>query len=315
MKKKLSREFKIGFFGIAMAALLFWGINFIKGKDIFSSTNKYYAVYDQVNGLQASSPISIKGYKVGTISDISYNPRSSDNVIVEFSIKHKYKIPVNSKARIYSDGLLGGKAVEVQLGDSHEFLQKGDTLFSVTDKDFLEVAGSEFEFLKQKVNTVAVDVSNTLSTINSLLAENRGSIQTTLANTAMMSESLNDIISSEKGSLKQMVANMNALSSKLREKTGQIDNIINNVENFSDSLSQSQIPTTIAELSTTLRLLNQTIETINKGEGTVGKFINDKALYDELLSSSTNLSMLLEDLRTHPGRYLNISVFGRKNKD
>ena len=148
MKLKLSREFKIGFFGILMIAALYWGINFLKGRDLFTSSVHYYAVYDQVNGLQSSAAVLIKGYKVGSISDISFDPERSDKVVVEFSIKSKFKIPDDTKARIFSDGLMGGKAVELELGKSAKYLQQGDTLFSEINKDFLEVAGSEFEFLK-----------------------------------------------------------------------------------------------------------------------------------------------------------------------
>ena len=125
---KLSREVKIGLYAIITLAALYWGINFLKGQDIFSSSHKYYATYDQVNGVQKSAGIVIKGFKVGVVSDISYDPQKSDRIIVEFSIKRKFQIPENSKARIYSDGLLGGKAIEIELGDSHIYLHDGDTL-------------------------------------------------------------------------------------------------------------------------------------------------------------------------------------------
>lgn len=133
---KLNKEFKIGFFGILMIALLYWGINFLKGTDLFSSDVKYYAVYDQVNGLESSASILIKGFKVGSISDISYDPARSQNVVVEFSISSKYPIPDDSKARIFSDGIMGGKAVELVLGKSANYLQEGDTLFRRSTKTF-----------------------------------------------------------------------------------------------------------------------------------------------------------------------------------
>ena len=115
MKLKLSREFKIGFFGILMIAALYWGVNFLKGTDLFTSSVHYYAAYDQVNGLQPSAAVVIKGYKVGTISDISYDPQRSNNVVVEFAIKSKFKIPKDTKARIFSDGIMGGKSIELEL--------------------------------------------------------------------------------------------------------------------------------------------------------------------------------------------------------
>ena len=130
MKLKLSREFKIGFFGILMIAALYWGVNFLKGTDLFTSSVHYYAAYDQVNGLQPSAAVVIKGYKGGTISDISYDPQRANNVVVEFAIKSKFKIPKDTKARIFSDGIMGGKSIELELGRSDAYLHEGDTLFS-----------------------------------------------------------------------------------------------------------------------------------------------------------------------------------------
>ena len=275
----------------------------------------YYAVYDQVNGLQSSAAVLIKGYKVGSISDISFDPERSDKVVVEFSIKSKFKIPDDTKARIFSDGLMGGKAVELELGKSAKYLQQGDTLFSEINKDFLEVAGSEFEFLKQRANDVINQLMITLGHINTLMADNKDNLNATFTNIASISGNLNEVIAGEKNNVREIVQNLNELSKTLNGKSGQIDRIVTNVENFSDSLSKSKIPTMIAQVTTTLESLNTTLEKVNHGDGTVGRFLNDQALYDELVDATANLSALLEDLKAHPSRYINVSVFGRRNRD
>ncbi len=315
MKLKMSREFKIGFFGVLMIACLYGGINFLKGTDIFSSSKKYYAVYDQVNGLQASANVVIKGYKVGTITDMIYDPRISQKVIIELSVKSKYRIPVNSQARIFSDGIMSGKSVEIVLGNSSEYLHEKDTLFSSADKDFLELAGSEFEFIKQRANDLITDLSAVLTNLNKIIEQNTGNVNTTMTNLAAISGNVNKLIAEERGSIHSILSNFNTLSQSLTAKTDDIDRIITNVESFSDSLAQSQIPTMIAEMSATLGQLNTTIEKINKGEGTVGKFLTDQQLYDELVATSGNLAALIADIKQHPGRYINISVFGRRNRD
>ena len=308
MKLKLSREFKIGFFGILMIAALYWGVNFLKGTDLFTSSVHYYAAYDQVNGLQPSAAVVIKGYKVGTISDISYDPQRSNNVVVEFAIKSKFKIPKDTKARIFSDGIMGGKSIELELGRSDAYLHEGDTLFSEINKDFLEVAGSEFEFLKQRANDVISEMIVTLRGINKLLSDNS-------ANVAAITGDLRSVVADEKGSLRETISNVNDLSRTLRDKTGQIDRIFTNVERFSDSLSQSRIPTLVAQMNGTLAELNRTLAKVNDGDGTVGKFVNDQALYDSLVQASSNLSALLLDLKQHPGRYVHFSVFGRRDRN
>lgn len=315
MKLKLSREFKIGFFGILMLGGLYWGVNFLKGTDLLTSTVRYYAVYDQVNGLQPSASILIKGFKVGSISQISYDPQRSKNVVVEFAVKSRYKIPDDSKARIFSDGILSGKSVELELGQSDKFLREGDTLFSEINKDFLEVAGSEFEFLKQRANDVITALIATLNNVNKLITDNSANMNATISNLASVSGHVDQLIANEQGQIREIVHNLNALSRTLNEKTGQIDHIIGNVDRFSDSLASSPIPTVIARMSTTLGELTATLEKINSGQGTVGKFINDQALYDSLVVTTSDLSALLRDLKAHPSRYINVSVFGRRNRD
>ena len=315
MKLKLSREFKIGFFGRLMIAALYWGVNFLKGTDLFTSSVHYYAAYDQVNGLQPSAAVVIKGYKVGTISDISYDPQRSNNVVVEFAIKSKFKIPKDTKARIFSDGIMGGKSIELELGRSDAYLHEGDTLFSEINKDFLEVAGSEFEFLKQRANDVISEMIVTLRGINKLLSDNSANLNATIGNVAAITGDLRSVVADEKGSLRETISNVNDLSRTLRDKTGQIDRIFTNVERFSDSLSQSRIPTLVAQMNGTLAELNRTLAKVNDGDGTVGKFVNDQALYDSLVQASSNLSALLLDLKQHPGRYVHFSVFGRRDRN
>ncbi len=317
MKKlKVSREFKIGFFGIAMIALLYWGVNFLKGSDIFSSSTKYYAVYDQVNGLQPSSSIVIKGFKVGNISGMSYDPSVSKNVIVEFSIKSQYRIPSNSKARIFSDGFMGGKAVEIELGDSKEFLQAGDTLHSEINQDFLEVAGNEFEFLKQRANDLINEMMTTLQGLNAILVDNKGHLDATFSHIASITGNLDDVVASEKESMRQMLSNLNELTAALNAQSGRVDTLMGNMAQFSDSLRQTHLPTLVNQMTLTVNTLNATLEKINNGDGSAAMLLNDRQLYESLAASSANLSALLEDIRLHPKRYINISVFGGgRNRD
>ncbi len=312
---KLRKEAKVGIFGVLMVLVLYWGINFLKGQDLFSRNNTYYAALDQVNGIQTSSAIVVKGYKVGVISGMNYTQGADGKIILELSVKSKYKIPTNSKALIFSEGIMGGKSVEIKLGDSPEYLQSGDTLYTEMDKGFLEVAGSEFEFIKQRFNQLVTEISTTLENVNKILVDNTSNIHTTMTNLASISGNLDEVISSESGSLKGMVANLSEMSRNLKNNSERIDHIIANVEHFTDSLSSSHIPTMISEFTTTLDELNTTIARINAGDGSLGQFVNDKALYDSLTVASGNLAALLADLKANPKRYVHFSVFGGGNKD
>ncbi len=310
----MKREVKIGIFAVGTLLLLYWGINFLRGRDLFNRSSTYYATYDQVNGLQPSSPIFIKGFKVGVIRNMSYNPGRSSKIVLELEVKNKFKIPDNSNARIFSDGLMGGKAVEIELGNSPTYLRSGDTLRSVWDKDFLEVAGSEFEFVKVKANQLVNSIMKTLEDMDTILVENKGYLRTTMSNLAQMSGSLNEVVTSEADHLRGIIANLNALTVTLRKNTSRIDNVMGNLETFSGSLAEADIKAVAAEATASLDDLGQILAKIKAGEGTVGKFINDDRLYDSLAAASSNLSRVLEDLQEHPGRYVRFSVFGGRNK-
>lgn len=311
---KIKREVKIGFFAVLMLGALYWGINFLRGQDLFNLSNTYYAAYDQVSGVQKSSAIMVKGFKVGVISDIMYDPAKSDKIILELNIQSKYKIPENSQARIYSDGLLGGKAMEIVLGNSEKCLVSGDTLHSYSDKGFLEMAGSELEYFKQKASSLVDNMNKTLVTVNSMLENNAEGLSRTIDNIAQMSGALNHLIDSEKGHLRSIIEDVNALSGVLKDNAGRIDGIISNVEAFTDSLAVTDIKSVADNINTLLGELHGTLDKLNNGEGSLGKLLTDDGLYDSLTEASNNLALLLEDLKANPKRYVNFSVFGRKDK-
>lgn len=308
MKKiKLSREFKIGFFGILMLALLYWGINFIKGTDLFSGSRSYYAVYDNVSGLQKAGSVVVQGYKIGTVADMTLDPRRSDKVLIELLIKSKYRIPVDSEARIFSDGLMGGKAIEIRFGKEGTFLSPGDTIISTADKDLLEMAGSELEFFKQRISSVTGSLTSTLDMVTTILADNQRSISAMLANTAAATESLNGMIISNQGELQKTITNLSEFSATLNDRSAQLENILTDVEGLTSSLDSADVAGILADLSVTIGNLNTAISSINEGDGTLGLLLNDDRLYNELLRSSHDLSALLEDIKQNPRKYINLS--------
>ena len=134
----MKREVKIGIFAVAMIGVAWAGIRFLKGFDIFSRNVEYYAAYDQINGVQNASPIMMKGVKIGSVTRLSFDPARSDKVVLQFTIKRQYRIPTDSEAKIFSNGLMGAKAIEITYGTADTYHQKGDTLRSSRDRDLLE---------------------------------------------------------------------------------------------------------------------------------------------------------------------------------
>ena len=304
----MKREVKIGIFAVTMIVAAWAGIRFLQGLDILSRNAVYYASYDQVSGIQAASPIMLKGVKVGTVTGISLDPQHSDNVVLQFTINRQFRIPKDSEARIFSDGFMGGKAIEIVYGKSSEYLEKGDTLRSVRDRDLMDMAGSELEFFKQKISQVTADLSRTLDNLNLLMEDNAQSINGTLRHLDAMSGDLADLLDTEKQNLASAVENLTAFSEMLGENAPRVDSMMGNLNRITTELADAGFA---RELSETVGEMNLLLERIQEGDGTVGRLLNDPSLYESLNEASDNLASLLANLEQYPGRYVHFSLFGR----
>ena len=304
----MKREVKIGIFAVAMIGVAWAGIRFLKGFDIFSRNVEYYAAYDQINGVQNASPIMMKGVKIGSVTRLSFDPARSDKVVLQFTIKRQYRIPTDSEAKIFSNGLMGAKAIEITYGTADTYLQKGDTLRSSRDRDLMDVAGSELEFFKQKISQVTGDLSRTLTTLNNLMESNTQSITGTLGHLNTITGDMAGIIDAEKHNLKAAVENLTAFSAMLGENAPRVDSIVGSMNRITADLADSGFA---QQLSDAVGEVNDLLARIGSGEGTVGKLLNDAALYDSLTEASDNLASLLANLEKYPGRYVHFSLFGR----
>lgn len=304
----MKREVKIGIFAVAMIGVAWGGIRFLKGFDIFSRNVEYYAAYDQINGVQNASPIMMKGVKIGSVTGLSFDPARSDKVVLRFTIKRQFRIPSDSEAKIFSNGLMGAKAIEINYGSAHTYLEKGDTLRSSRDRDLMDMAGSELDFFKQKVSQLTSDLSRTLENLNALMESNSDNIAGTLGNLNSLTGDMAQILSAEKNNLKNAVQNLTEFSDMLGDNAGRVDSIIGSVNDFASQLRDEEFA---RKLSQSAEGLNDLIARIAQGEGTLGKFIDDPELYDALDRASDNLAALLADIKQYPGRYVHLSVFGR----
>ncbi len=274
----MRREVKIGIFAVLMIGALWAGIRFLKGFDIFSRNAVYYAAYDQVDGVQNASPILIRGVKVGAVTDISFDPSIGNEVVLQLTIQRKYRIPSNSEARIYSNSIMGAKAIEIALGDAGTYLQSGDTLCSSRSKGLMDMAGSELEFFKQKMSQVVGDLSRTMDNLNLIMEQNAANIEGTMSHLNSITGSVNGMLLSQRANLESAVANLTR---------------------FSEALDS------------TLMNLNAILARVNAGEGTVGQLVSDPRLYESLNEATANLASLLANLQAHPARYVHFSLFGR----
>lgn len=307
----MKREVKIGIFAVLMIGALWAGVRFLKGFDLFSRNMVYYAVYDQVDGVQNASSVLIQGVKVGSVTDILFDPSRDHRVVLQLTVKRQYRIPSDSEARIFSNSLMGSKAIGIELGSSTQYLEKGDTLRSTREKDLMDMAGSELDFFKQKISQVTSDLNRTMNNLNMIMEQNAESIRGTMEHLNSISGHVDGLLAAERESLESAIANLSRFSEMLGENSPRIDSIVRNLNNLSGQMASADL---IRNLDSALTELDAILTRVNSGEGTVGKLFNDPALYESLNRSAENLASLLADLEAYPKRYVHFSLFGGGQK-
>ena len=308
----MKKEIKVGLFALAVL-LVGWGVaRMLKGAEIFSNSYTYYAYYTQVGGIQPASHVMISGVKVGSVLDVKLNEDPSKGVELTLSVDKQYRIPTDSKAEIFSDGLMGGKAVKIIYGSSSEFTPNKGTIQSRESVDLMDMASTELTSLLEKVKGIMDNLAVTLDGINGLMAQNTETITHIMTNVDGVTGNVNSMLAKEKQHLEQAFASLSEFSKALGENSDEVDAIIDNMSAFSGKLAESNL---VTEIEGVVNNLNGVLTAVKDENGSVGKLLNDAQLYDNLASASNNLSVLLEDLKANPSRYVQVSVFGGKNPE
>lgn len=317
---KLNNETKIGLMAIIGIAILIIGFNFLKGKGLFKKENYIYAVYQDVQGLVKSNPVLINGVQVGRIADID-GGRNMRKIVVTVSLNKEINIPDNSLA-VINPNLLGSPSLEIQLGTSSNYLKKGDTLLTT-------LSGGAFDEAMKLINPVLYEVRNAVKSLDSVLttitgvfdARAKSNIQNMLQNLnvatasfVVTSVSLKKLMDTQNGALAQSLDNVNKFTANLNSNNGKLDSIIGNTQKFSENLSKMDLKKTLDTLNIAINNFKMGAEKINSKDGSIGLLLNDKTLYNNLEATTKKINILLDDIRVHPKRYVNFSVFGKKDK-
>ena len=314
---KIRKEIKVGITFVIATAILIWGLMYLKGLELLKTSRTFYAVYDQVNGLVAANPISIKGMKVGQVKNLYFDPTNPKNIIVELYVLGDYPIPKNSYARIFSSSLLGAPEVEIIPGDSTVMAENGDTLKSLIEATLGQEVNRQLLPLKTKaenlissIDSIAVIVQQVLNkNTRENLVEAIENVKQTLQNIAHTTQNLDTLMGTQRNNLSRIISNVESISSNLKQNNDEISNILTNFSNISDSLAKARIPYTIAQVNKAVGDLDLVLQKINKGEGTVGQLLSNEQLYKEVEKAARDLNLLLEDIKKNPSKYVKVSVF------
>lgn len=317
---KISNETKVGSLTAISIVLLILGFNFLKGKNLTTKTMRFYAVFGNIQGLATSNAVMINGKQVGTIYSTD-GGKDMRRIVVSLSMNQSINIPDNSVA-VISPSLLGTTTVEIKLGTSNVYKTNGDTLNTIA-------SGGMFDEALQKVDPVLAQVKNAVRSLDSVLLTVNSvfdpttknniravmdNLNKTTATLAISSASLQTLLNTQTGALAKSLDNVSSFTGGLKNNNAKIDQTLTNLEATTAKFARLDIEKTLTSLDVTVTELKNTIGKVNSDKGTLGLLINDTRLYNNLNATSNKLNLLLDDVRVHPKRYVNISVFGKKDK-
>ncbi|MFM6975959.1 MAG: MlaD family protein [Sphingobacteriaceae bacterium] len=299
---KISNETKVGILATVAIAILIMGYSFLKGIDVFSRDQNYYAVYDDISGLTVSKPVLVNGFQIGRVAKLTLAPNGK--IIAQFQVNPDYKIPKNTIAHLESTDLLGGKAIVFKLGNDQHLASDGDTLTGVIAVGIMD----QLKPVQEKATLIASRMDSVLSSINQTLNpefqrnfnQSFSSIAKTLKTLEGTSQKVDGLVGSQSRRIADILVNLESMSANLKK--------------ISAETAGANLGQTLSNANKAVADLQKVVAKINAGEGSLGLLINDKQLYSNLANATENLNLLMVDLKANPKRYVHFSVFGGGSK-
>jgi phospholipid/cholesterol/gamma-HCH transport system substrate-binding protein len=311
---KISNETKVGLLTIVALTLLILGFNFLKGKNPFNKSKKVYAVFSEIGTLEKSNDVKIKGNSIGKVYDKSFTDQNATGILITINLTSTINIPNNSIAYIASP-IAGTPYINIQMGDSRVYLKNGDTLETKLNSGLLGDLTSQVTPTLDKARTAIDSLTTVLGSVNKLFdPSTKNNIHGIINNLLVSSASLERLLNAETGLLARTIGNLTEVTGNLKTNNDTINSILHNVNATTQQLASLNLQRTMDSVQATVNQLNEVVYKINHNNGTLGLLMNDRKLYDHLRNTALGLEILIDDIKVHPKRYVNISVFGKKDK-
>lgn len=318
---KIANETKIGALTIVAVALLILGFNFLKGKSLFKNGTYLYARYGDVKGLAVSNAVFINGFQIGSVSDVASGNTTVTDLIVSIKLKEEYNIPNNSVALINTNPL-GSPSIEIDLGNSTQYYKNGDTLKTSTNAGMLGAITTKLAPVADQLTVTMHSLDSLLKNFNTVLnPATKGNLQSVIGNLSSATASLvttaasiDRMLNSETGSLAATFDNLKSFTGNLSGNNATLTSTLNHIDSLTNHLSQIKIDSVLQQVRSATAKLDSAMSALNSTNGSVGALLYDREIYNNLNKTIVSLHTLTDDLRVHPKRYVNISVFGKKDK-
>ncbi len=313
--KILSKEVKIGAVALVTIAAFVLLFNFLKGTDLLSSTNTYHIIYDQISGLEESSPVEINGYRAGVVQNIKFINDGTGRLSVAITVNKNFSLPYGTTAEITTATLIAGMKIKLNMGESKEIYHNQDTITGIIATSIIDKLSGAITPLEGNISNIIVKLDSVVSSLNSLVTPQfTADIQSSVANVNGITANFREISDKEKDKLMSSIDDLNKFTAMLSANSSSFDSTIKNLGAISDTLASADLGTSLASLKNSLASMDSVLKNINKGEGTAGKLVTDDSLYTNLSNSLNSLDLLLQDLKDNPKKYVHFSLFGKKDK-
>ena len=306
---EVKKEFKVGLLVIAAIVVLYFGIDFLKGSDVFNPAKKYYVFYPDIDGLTASNPVMINGFQIGLVKKIKIFQGAAKPILIELEINKKIVLGDSATVILSNNGLLGGKMIVLDPGNV-SIPSKSDTLIGITALGFTTM-------LEDKAKPMVNQVTHLVATMDKLVNSFQptvGKLNETLESVSKLSNTSETLIGSSGHDIQKITTNIAKLTESLLKTEKQLAVLMTKMNILGDTLNKADLAGTVNSLHQSTEQLTKTMLAINEGKGTMGKLMKNDSLYKNLNASSASLNALLIDFKANPKRYIHFSVFGGKDK-
>ena len=307
---KFTKEIRVGFLAVLGIMMSVFSYNYLKGINLFDKNRKFTVKYEKVDGLSVSNPVTMNGFKIGKVQKINFNSKNTRELLVDIIIDNDVVFPKTSLAELYETGLIGGKAIAIipDYKNDSTIAVDGDYLKGVIKPGLTELVNQILPQVQLQIEAVMKNAEIVLQNINTLFDdETKKELKSSIEDFSNLTSSLSET----SDEISKLIANN---SENLTNSLSDFRSASNNIKSITDSLNSDDIKSITTNLNSLVNNLNSITTSLKNSEGTAGKLINDKSIYDNLENATNQLNRLIEDIKLNPNRYINFSVFGKKNK-
>jgi len=307
-----AQSIKVAVFCILAILILYFGTNFLKGIDSFSKKEFYYSVYENSGGLYSGAIVYLQGYPIGKVTKVKLINHNPVQILAEYVINENVRLPIDSRFDVTTRDMLGGIIVRLELGKNTQFANPGDTLVC----GLVPQLTDGIEAMKDQIINILVSVDTIAVSLKDVLTHQNGAekLAQTLVNIESVTASLDKIVDQNKSNIGKIVTEITAFSLTLKEISPELKNIIANFDHIADTIAKTNVAEVIVNANNTIVQVEEVMKKINSGEGDVAKLLNEDELYIKLGNTLQSLDDLLSDIKNNPKRYINVTVFGKKEK-